>query len=616
MSTAILTNAFATYKAQCEATNKPIVMDEFVFALIPNQHPDTPINPEETLPADSDIKGRFKVTQKGMINPDAVVYSIILGTEVGTWDFNWVGLVNSEQNIVGAISHTPIQTKTAENPNFNIAGDTLTRNIITPYMNASTLTQITITADVWQLDFNSRLTAIDERIRLDNINSYGQAAFIQNAWQATVHKNAMTLAPGTAYIAGLQCINKQSLLVDMADAVLPKKLYLEACFKGGTNSQWQTQTTIVIADAHPATRIEDGVTYYSSEIATVTTLSTVTDLRVVDWRTTHLNEDNDPHPQYTKKTDIEDYVPLASEDLAGRIQIATQQEVNTGADSKKAVTPATLKPAIDDAKNYALEQANRIKSDIYGGIPITTLDTIKEVADALTETGDAVASLFEKLGEKLPDTVFEAFKKTVTDSLNNKLGKTEKATDSSRLNGYGADAYLCDNGWNESPGQDANTQPGMSADFTYSNNAPLSGSLIRMGAGRYDIQINTGYGGTAGLMQTRSHNGDNNTWSPWLHIYTDAYKPIAVLSGVIWHGGTIPVPAGFSRSQCQYIVGLNDSGNGAWDVDENGTYPQYRTRCSVNQSTGVVTALRDVVNHGVGNVQTGCMANYMVIATR
>ncbi|PSU24481.1 hypothetical protein CTM97_00615 [Photobacterium phosphoreum] len=620
MSKTILTAAFATYQAQCSAAGHPIILDEFVFALIPHQDPNAPIHPEETLPTNEMIKGRFKITQKGMINPDAVVYSIILGTEIGSWDFNWIGLVNSDTNLVAAITHTVPQTKVKADPANNIEGDTLTRNIITSYVNAAKLTDINVTADVWQLDFNQRLMAMDDRVRRENTDSYGISSFIDDAWSVEVLNNGLVVNPGTGYVNGLRCVNEKRTPLDISSLSLPVTVYLEASFEGTINSEWQTHTHILIANNHPAERIDEGIRYYSCPIALIKTISDIKDLRILDWRSTHLNEKNDPHSQYIKKSDIDTYAPLTSTDKAGLIELATQKEVNTGIDNQKAVTPATLKPVIDSTKNYASEQAkqeaNRVKSEIYGGIPTSTLDTIKEVADALTETGDAVATLFKQLGEKLPTTVFDTFKKTVTDSLNNKLGKTEKAADSSRLNGYGAAAYLCDNGWNSSPGQDANTQPSMSADFTYANNAPIQGSLIRMGAKAYDIQLNAGYGGTAGLMQMRTRNGDNNTWSQWFHIYTEAYKQTATLSGTIWHGGTIPVPAGFSRSQCHYIVSLNDSGTGAWDVDEGGTYPQYRTRCSVNQSTGAVTALRDVVFDGRGNVETGCMANYMVIATR
>ncbi|MCD9521063.1 phage tail protein [Photobacterium phosphoreum] len=677
MSKTILTNAFSTYKAQCEATNIPIVMDEFVFALVPNQDPNAPINPDETLPDDNYIQGRFNVTQKGIINPDAVVYSIILGTEIGSWDFNWIGLVNSEQNIVGAISHTPVQTKVQIDRINNIAGDTLTRNIITPYTNASVLTEIAVAADVWQLDFNNRLTAIDERIRLENIDNYGPATFIQNAWHVATNNDAITIAPGTAYIAGLQCINQQSILVDLTAIMLPKTLYLETCFKGTINSEWQTHTEIVIADTHPSTHIENGVTYYCQPLALINAINDIEDLRPIDWRSNHLltDADNDPHPQYTKKTEVNNYVSSTSTNNPGVIMLATQADINEGVDESKAVTPATLKPVIESANSYAQEkaaqeantvksqlipvidsvknyaqekatqEAERVKSEIYGGVPVETLDTIKEVADALTQTGDTVAALFRSLGEKLPTTLFDAFKTTMIDSLNGKLGREDIAADSSNLNGFN-DYYSPRN------------LPTPNEIGTYTTDqvnarAKLEGNDSTVIYGSQGLQISnfSGVGGSGGNGETLSNpsdnwhhhitlnhantdgyyfdiacdfhhdsmyfkrvsNGQNEGWS---ELYHTNNRPVRVLSGRINHGDTIPVPNGFSRSQCEYIVSLSDSSDQPWDVDEGGTYLQYRTRCYANGETGEVTALRDVTHHGTGIITTACIANYMVIATR
>ena len=316
MSKTILTNAFSAYKAQCEATNQPIIMDEFVFALVPDQDPDAPISANETLPADAHIKGRFSVTKKGMINPDAVVYSIILGTEVGTWDFNWIGLVNSNTNIVGAITHTKIQTKEQADPENNTEGDTLARNIITSYLNASNLTQITVTAEVWQLDFNNRLTAIDERIRIDNMDMYGHASFIQDGWKATSNNGAVSLTAGVAYIAGLRCVNIDAMPINLNGIILPKTIYLEACFMGGINSAWQTTTNIVIADSHPPTRIENGITYYSNPIAIITSIDNITDLRPLDWRAVHVDENRDPHKQYLLKANAATNDDVDNESIA------------------------------------------------------------------------------------------------------------------------------------------------------------------------------------------------------------------------------------------------------------------------------------------------------------
>ncbi|WP_180806578.1 hypothetical protein [Vibrio parahaemolyticus] len=61
----ILTNALATYKAQQEAAEEPII---------------------STLPDESFIVYRYDIPEenKGFINPNAVVYSCLLGSDIGT----------------------------------------------------------------------------------------------------------------------------------------------------------------------------------------------------------------------------------------------------------------------------------------------------------------------------------------------------------------------------------------------------------------------------------------------------------------------------------------------------------------------------------------------------
>jgi hypothetical protein len=90
------------------------------------------------------------------------------------------------------------------------------------------------------------------------------------------------------------------------------------------------------------------------------------------------------------------------------------------------------------------------------------------------------------------------------------------ATNSNALGGFGLGSYLIDDGWNNHPGQDANTQPNMKADFTYSNNAPHTGSLIGFGAGNYQMQLNGTYSGQQ--LSFRNRNGDTGTWNTWREI--------------------------------------------------------------------------------------------------
>lgn len=307
MSKNILTNALAGYKAECEANNQPVILDQFVFANIPGLDVDADISPGETLPPDDQIVGRFPVTQKGKINPNAVVYSIILGTDVGTFDFNAIYLVNSEMDLAGAIIHLKTQTKQAADQLNGIEGDTLTRNIITPYLNASELTQIEVDAETWQIDFNNRFTAIDERQRQNNLALYGDASFIADGFKVSVNEsdnNFIDVAPGVAYVGGLKCVNTAITTLDMTGVVKPKTVYLVASFQGDMTSEWITFMEIKVADSLEQSWIENGVTYYSAPVAKLTT-SGIQDLRTPDWRTDHLNSSKDPHPQYAKKSETE-----------------------------------------------------------------------------------------------------------------------------------------------------------------------------------------------------------------------------------------------------------------------------------------------------------------------
>ena len=100
------------------------------------------------------------------------------------------------------------------------------------------------------------------------------------------------------------------------------------------------------------------------------------------------------------------------------------------------------------------------------------------------------------------------------------LGNTAKAADSEKLDGLDSTKFLRDNGWNTHPGQDADLQPDQSVDFTYANNAPHSGPLVRIGANNYSLQLNSTYNNDAGGLSYRSYNSDSaQKWNPWRTIY-------------------------------------------------------------------------------------------------
>jgi len=91
--------------------------------------------------------------------------------------------------------------------------------------------------------------------------------------------------------------------------------------------------------------------------------------------------------------------------------------------------------------------------------------------------------------------------------------------DADLLDGLNSTAYMRDDGWNNSPGQDADTQSTMSSDFTYSNNAPNTGDLIRFGAGGYSLQLSSQYNSNGVGLNFRTRNGDAASWNSWYKIF-------------------------------------------------------------------------------------------------
>ncbi|TOG38076.1 hypothetical protein [Vibrio parahaemolyticus] len=116
------------------------------------------------------------------------------------------------------------------------------RNIVTTYSNAQELTGINVAAETWQLDFTSRLSAIDERIRQVNLDEYGHAAFFEEGWKVT-HTSAATSAtvsPGVGYVGGLKSVLDSAQTLNLTGITLPKTVYLVSTFQGQANSAWET----------------------------------------------------------------------------------------------------------------------------------------------------------------------------------------------------------------------------------------------------------------------------------------------------------------------------------------------------------------------------------------
>lgn len=155
---ASITLAGESLISQKQSAREPLLMERFVLAYIPDLDTTLPVDRAAGLPLAEYIMHTVPVTREGYLGPNKVVYSLLMGSDIGDFDFNWIGLVSTEEVLVIA-AYVPRQQKRREIPPLQ-AGNNLTRNIVLEYDGAQVLTGITIPASTWQFDFTSEFKAI------------------------------------------------------------------------------------------------------------------------------------------------------------------------------------------------------------------------------------------------------------------------------------------------------------------------------------------------------------------------------------------------------------------------------------------------------------------------
>ena len=233
----LITPQFEQYIAQQTINKGTVVFDEFIFANIPGLTAENLKN-HLTMPQAEHIVHRQAVSQSGVVNENAVVYSVTIGTEVGDFDFNFIGLVNKSKNMLAVAIQTP-PVKKVRNKNA-VQGNSITRNVLLEFRGAKALTNINVTAQTWQIDFTVRLHGIDEKIRLTNRDLYGRAVFFDDSFLVKrKNGNDYTIEPGVAYVEGVRA--NMAALENINAANLPCSIYLEVVHHCTVTGAYETE---------------------------------------------------------------------------------------------------------------------------------------------------------------------------------------------------------------------------------------------------------------------------------------------------------------------------------------------------------------------------------------
>ncbi|MDU6258136.1 MAG: phage tail protein [Haemophilus parainfluenzae] len=233
----LITPQFERYVAEQTVARGTVQFDEFIFANIPGLNENN-LAQHLTMPTSAQIVHRQAVSQSGVINENAVVYSVTIGTEVGDFDFNFIGLINKSKNILAvAVQTAPV--KKIRNKNA-VQGNSITRNILLEFSGAKALTGINVNANTWQIDFTVRLHGLDEKIRLTNRDLYGRAVFFDDSFLVKRKTgNQFTIQPGTAYVEGVRM--DLSALYNLTANNLPCSVYADLVHHCTVTGEYQTE---------------------------------------------------------------------------------------------------------------------------------------------------------------------------------------------------------------------------------------------------------------------------------------------------------------------------------------------------------------------------------------
>lgn len=358
MSQTVITLAFEQWKAQQGVNGEAIVLDEFVFASVPDLDPALPIDRAETLPPAEQIVHRQAVTRKGVVNENAAVHSVVLGADVGDFSFNWIGLVNKSSGTLAMIVHAPTQQKlkTSEGQQGNV----LTRSFLMEYNGAQSETGINTPAETWQIDFTARMTGIDERQRLENIDIYGAAAFIGDGWLVAKNGSQYFVNEGIGYVSGLRAELTQQENISVTEK--PVKIWLDVCWSGLLTSVWGVSCKLTVADSL-SEYVKDGIQHYVFALASIDADGNITDLRPHG----SLNEQlfNDKLAEHEKSRNH----PDASLTEKGFVMLCNDTDSEA---EDTAATPAAVKKVNDNANS------RQAKSDV-----LTALASVVAKGDLL-----------------------------------------------------------------------------------------------------------------------------------------------------------------------------------------------------------------------------------------
>lgn len=275
----IITLKGETRIAECLGTGGVLTIDRFILSYDPAIDPTAPIDRNTPFPAEDTIVYQEAVTQSSYVNPNQVVYSLFMDSTVGPFKFNRMDLVESVTNTNVAIATVHTQNKIADDPGAGIRGQSMTRNFMIIFDGAATITNITVEAATWQIDFMARLHASDELERLSSRDTWGRSCFWRDGFLVQKVDNGFQLVSGLGYVDGIRIY--AAMEQSITPGTLPTDVWLDVCRRGNLNGVTPEITVVFNGNAQQDYTDSQQVDHYLERIASINSDGIVTDRRTV-----------------------------------------------------------------------------------------------------------------------------------------------------------------------------------------------------------------------------------------------------------------------------------------------------------------------------------------------
>ncbi len=362
--------------ASKQGNNEVLTIDKMVLANIPGLNPEDPVDREEQMPPEDQIVLNEEISQFGAINPNLVVYSLMLSTGGESFDFNWLGLYASEDDVIIAITYLPTQSK---DPSV-----AMTRNFMLEFSGATETTDIHIDAESWQVDYSARVNGMDERARVTNEAVFGRQLFYGDTCKVVEDTGGYykVLAGDAAYVAGIRFSypGKRILIEEK-----PTSVWLDVSQRGDAMSDVVAIVEVVVSDESLNDYVDsDGVQHYLEKTSGIGA-SYLTDYRRINVRA------------------------LSGVTHETRLQAEDDENLNRDFISVNNYGNANYKKVVKDEFDKYPAESKFI--DKYGGLWVPRYGTIIDAQHfgVIPDTGKNLTSAFQGLAKFLSEVVVSGF---------------------------------------------------------------------------------------------------------------------------------------------------------------------------------------------------------------